>query len=69
MAAAGSISVANQSGKGGSMSRSEILISAKEVVETKDQKEALEKLQSGDWISVNAIYKGEDIYWCLIRIS
>lgn len=48
--------------------RKSLLMSAKEVFETRDVKEVAEKLRSGDWVAVNAFYNGGDIYWCLIRI-
>lgn len=45
-----------------------ILHMAKEVKETKDHKEAARLLQSGDWVTVQAAFQGDDILWVLIRI-
>lgn len=51
------------------MSRQEILMCAKEVFETKDAHRAAEMLQYGNWVAVNSAFQGEEILWCLIRIS
>lgn len=51
------------------MQRTKILMSAKAVYETKNQLEAMQMLQSKNWVAVNAYTRGDDTYWCLANVS
>lgn len=48
--------------------RVKLLMSAKEVFETKDPQEAAQMVQSQTWVAVNTYLKGGETCWCLIRI-
>lgn len=47
----------------------QILMKAKEVRETTDNKEAALLLQNGNWITVGAAFQGDAICWILIRVA
>lgn len=49
--------------------KQQIYMMAKEVRETRDNKEAARLLQSGDWVAVNAAYQGDEFLWVLIRVQ
>lgn len=49
--------------------KTKILMMAKEVMETKDSKEAALLLQSGDWVTIGAAMQGGEIVWVMARIT
>lgn len=49
--------------------KQKIYMMAKEVRETKDSKEAALLLQSGDWVTIGAAFRGDEIVWALVRVQ
>ena len=47
----------------------DILSNAKEVKETSDNLEAARLLQSGKWITVQAVMQSNEIVWIMIRVK
>ena len=46
-----------------------LLSLAKEVKETSDNLEAARLLQSGKWITVQAVMRADEIVWIMIRVK
>ena len=46
-----------------------IMMMAKKVHETKDNKEAARLLDTGEWIIIGAAYQGDEILWILTKVD
>lgn len=49
--------------------KTQILMMAKKVHETKDNKEAALLLQTDEWIIVSAAFQGDEILWVLTKVD
>lgn len=48
--------------------RKKILAMSKKAEVTTDAEKAALLLQTGEWVAVNAAFRGDEIEWCLIKI-
>ena len=49
--------------------KTRILMMAKKVHETKDNKEAVRLLDTGEWIIIGAACQGDEIVWVLTKVD